>query len=215
MDVYFADEYPIEDRVVGAYRNVPVDDYNKFIRNTTHPDTDMVQIGDTIIIQQPNVIEEGEFTTISHNNGEYVKIVNTIEKQKIVNNQNINVVTCVCPKNKPMRLLDDESRTIVNNILDGLAKEANAGYKEKVPNRNKISSLWKEFYKLKESYPDFKYPMSMTIHKLQGSSFPSVYGDITDMQMFQGRTKEMDDTIFRLFYVLVTRSSDKLLLLTL
>lgn len=207
LQTYGDDKTMIDFKVIGAFTNDVVNTYNNIIREAYHPNKPFLVSGDKVILQQPNLLDKGDYTEIIHANGENVELYGVIESTKKIKGVDIKYFKCADKNNKPIDIINPESEQDFYGILQGVANQA------KMAHGDFRSDLWKEYFQLKEEFIEVKYPMAMTIHKLQGSSFASVYGDIRDIQNMQGRDKKTDDMLFRLLYVLVTRSSDKLILL--
>jgi ATP-dependent exoDNAse (exonuclease V) alpha subunit len=64
--------------------------------------------------------------------------------------------------------------------------------------------MWEKFYSIKELFADVKYIYASTIHKLQGSTYESVYIDFYNLNFLKKLPKE---EFYRLFYVAITRAS--------
>ena len=62
----------------------------------------------------------------------------------------------------------------------------------------------------KNRFANLVYMFACTCHKSQGSTYNSVYVDANDMSKYEMYGKEM---MYRLAYVSITRSSDKILIL--
>jgi hypothetical protein len=85
--------------------------------------------------------------------------------------------------------------------LAGRAKVANGVDKKK---------LWAEYFELKNRYADLKYTYSTTIHKSQGSTFEYVF---INMKSLENMTYIDMEKLYRLLYVGITRTSNKVYLL--
>jgi ATP-dependent exoDNAse (exonuclease V) alpha subunit len=64
--------------------------------------------------------------------------------------------------------------------------------------------MWENFFALKEFFADVKYTFASTIHKLQGSTYETVYIDL--FALANNKYIEMDQ-LYRLVYVAMTRAS--------
>jgi len=60
---------------------------------------------------------------------------------------------------------------------------------------------WRNYYKFKEMYLDYRYHYASTLHKLQGSTYRDVHLDLQGLGMVDF------DTVKRLVYVGLTRTS--------
>ncbi|MCI0501381.1 MAG: ATP-binding domain-containing protein, partial [Epsilonproteobacteria bacterium] len=63
------------------------------------------------------------------------------------------------------------------------------------------TKLWKLFFQIKELFVDVKYTYASTIHKLQGSTYETIYIDLTDIERMHDK-----DMMYRLLYVAITRA---------
>jgi len=80
------------------------------------------------------------------------------------------------------------------------AKTAKTGYEKKIK--------WTEYYNLKEKYASIKFNYSSTVHKLQGSTYDTVFIDIRKMQsLYKYSNNREKEFLYRLLYVAVTRAS--------
>jgi exodeoxyribonuclease V len=68
-------------------------------------------------------------------------------------------------------------------------------------------ALWRKFYRFKEAMADLRPPFARTCHKSQGSTFETVFLDLSDI----GKCKSRDD-LRRLIYVGMTRASHNLII---
>jgi len=66
---------------------------------------------------------------------------------------------------------------------------------------------WHKYYELKNTYPDLRPRDAITIHKAQGSTYHTVFIDLTDLS-----TCHNPDTVARLLYVAFTRARERIVL---
>jgi len=208
LNIYATDSNTLTTKIVGSFTNSLVNTYNFGIRKTMFPDKKFLEPGDTIVLQQPNVIDKGTQKEMVHSNGQSVELMGVIKSSKKMKGQTINYWKCADKDNKSIDIIDPSSEQDFYGITQKVANDA------KMAKGEFKKELWQEFFALKEEFIEIKYHYASTLHKLQGSSFCSVYLDVRDIQGMQGKSKEQDDLMFRLMYVGVTRSSDKLVLLT-
>ena len=97
----------------------------------------------------------------------------------------------------PFKVIDPNSKGRFEMALNMLAKSAKfeKDYKER-------SKKWKKFFDLKEVFVDVKYIYASTIHKLQGSTYETVYIDLREIEKMSDK-----DMMYRLLYVAITRAS--------
>lgn len=205
---YAADDTDINFRVIGSYTNEMVNNYNRTVRQALLPNDPYLKAGDTVVLQAPNVekIDKNNVKML-HSNGQRVELFGVIKTTKKIKGTEIHYYKCADEQSKQLDIIAPESEQDFYQVLEkisGNAKQAKGEFRKE---------LWQEYFQLKEEFTEVKYIYSATVHKLQGSSFQSVYGDIRDIQSMQGKDAKTDDQLFRLLYVLVTRSSDKLMLL--
>lgn len=68
----------------------------------------------------------------------------------------------------------------------------------------KRKKMWENFFALKEFFADVKYTFASTIHKLQGSTYDTVYIDLFSLS---ANTYIDRDQLYRLVYVAMTRAA--------
>ncbi len=198
------------EKVIGCYTNNMVNNYNMGIRNVLHPNKEYVEVGDTFILQQPNVTRtSGDTVEVHHTNGQRIEIKSKKEAFKMMYGKKLKYFKCFDTDSEPIMILDEISQELFKGILSKLAD--NARQEKGLAKRE----AWKEFFAVKEEFTDVKYSQSSTIHKLQGSSFKYVGIDIRDIENHQKSTKKQEDLdlMFRLLYVGITRASEELFIL--
>ncbi len=104
---------------------------------------------------------------------------------------------CKDLRNKPFKVIDPTSKERFKIVLNKLAKDAK--FEKNYGTRTK---KWKLFYTIKETFIDVKYTYASTIHKLQGSTYDTVYIDLREIENMKDK-----DMMFRLLYVAITRAS--------
>jgi ATP-dependent exoDNAse (exonuclease V) alpha subunit len=73
------------------------------------------------------------------------------------------------------------------------------------PEEKTRRALWRKYFAIKNSFADLKYIYSSTIHKLQGSTYDSLYIDLASI-VGLSVNPEKTDLAYRLAYVTVTRA---------
>ena len=191
-------------KVVGTYTNKLVDEYNNYIRNILlNNPTDIVSVGERIIIQTPYEGADGNIIFTS--------------------NQEITVTKCVLKdsaslKYKVFRITDEDGNHAnilhqdeierYNEELESklqLAKALN-----NIPDKKARSRAWSDYFEFINKYLNFKSAYASTIHKLQGSTYENCYLDLRTVPHFYPRNP---DLMCRLLYVSITRPSNKLYIL--
>lgn len=71
----------------------------------------------------------------------------------------------------------------------------------------KKNQMWREYYRLKNNFPDLRPRDASTVYKAQGSTFDRVYVDLTNIG-----TSNMADQAARMVYVAISRAKSKVLL---
>ena len=185
-----------KDKVIASFTNNSVDTHNKIIRNRYwefqyQQNAPTLLKGDKVIFQQANIINK----QVIHQNNDIVELSYA---EKVHNNKlNFDYWDCKDLNNSPFKVIDPKSKERFKIILNNIAKEAK---KEKDFSIRK--KKWKIFFDIKELFIDVKYIYASTIHKLQGSTYETVYIDIRDMEKMRDK-----DMMFRLLYVAITRAS--------
>jgi len=185
-----------DDKVIASFTNKSVDTHNRVIRNRYWQEQNITDVptllkGDKVIFQQANIINE----KVVHQNSDIVKLSEA--KKFYQKSLQINFWDCKDLANRPFKVVDPASSQRFKIVLDKIAKDARA---EK--NYGTRTEKWKLFYDIKETFIDVKYTYASTIHKLQGSTYDTVYIDLTEIENMNDK-----DMMFRLLYVAITRAS--------
>ena len=193
-----------EDKVIASYTNTNVDYHNKAIRERYWADhevfsPDVIIEGDRLIMQESNVDRE----MIIHQNNEEV-VVSATEKV-YYEPLNIYYWDCKDTYNQGFRVVDPLSKKQFLDVLNKLAKSAK--FEKDFGKRKK---KWKDFYAVKKSFVEVKYAFSSTIHKLQGSTYDTVYIDLYNTTLLNNMDK---DAVYRLIYVAITRAAKEIKIL--
>lgn len=196
LPTFFEDQ---NKKMVGCYTNKMVDQYNNYIRYIETQELEYICEQDVLVFQKPYANSMGE---VIFQNGESVEV----QSAKKVTDDMTGFVYWRCRGNYRMfNILDPISQGAYKDKLQELVEVAKAakGYKR--------SDAWKRYFKLQSRFGEVKYSFASTLHKLQGSTYESMYFDMRDLGSFYRRDP---DTILRLIYVAITRTSDKLYILT-
>lgn len=202
MDDYFATKDNIKwydnDTVIAAYTNDTVDKYNravrkKYWREHNIEDIEYLRQGDTIIFQEVHIEDD----TIIHNNNDIVEIKTA---EKVFDSElKCWYWNCTDEEDVPFSVIDPISAMNFDKYLKKIAGLASGA--EKLDKKR----LWELYYQIKQRFQTIKYAFASTVHKLQGSTFETVYIDMREMKKFyEFQEKEF---IYRLMYVAVTRAS--------
>ena len=101
----------------------------------------------------------------------------------------------------PFNVLDPQSESLYKMLLSKQATKA-----KQTKNNQERYNEWKKFFAFKEFFADVKYTFSSTIHKLQGSTYDTVYVDLVSLAQSFEYTKDKD-LFYRLIYVALTRAA--------
>ena len=190
------DTWAKKDKVIASFTNKSVEKHNKVIRsryweaqNVMNPDT--LLIGDKVIFQEANVINE----IVIHQNSDIVEISSA--NKFFQENLQVYFWDCRDLNGKPFKVIDPDSKGRFTMVLNKLAKDAK--YEKNYQERSK---KWKLFFNIKDMFVDVKYIYASTIHKLQGSTYETVYIDLSEIEKMADK-----DMMYRLLYVAITRAS--------
>ena len=188
MNAYFNDP---SDKIIGAYTNKQVENYNFRIRKKLKGDVPYLIPGDKLTLQEPLV--EGE--EIIHANGETIEVKDC---EKIFDkNVNIYYWKIKDTENKKFKIIDPFSQNKFKEILEMLAiiAKSKKGYEKR--------KAWEKYFDIKNAFIDVKYNFAVTLHKLQGSTYNNVYLDLRGLDYLQDK-----EFLYRLCYVGITRASN-------
>lgn len=185
-----------QDKIVASFTNSSVEYHNRIIRDrywkAQGEQNPLVLLkGDKVIFQETNIIDK----KIIHQNSDIVELsyATKVHQESL----QIDFWDCKDLTNRPFKVIDPESKERFKMILNKLASSAKI---EK--NYAERTKKWKLFYDIKELFVDVKYTYASTIHKLQGSTYESVYIDLRQIENMSNK-----DMLFRLLYVAITRAS--------
>lgn len=185
-----------KDKVIASFTNKSVEKHNKVIRERFWKGQNIVDAstllkGEKVIFQQANVIDE----MVIHQNSDIVELAKAVKRFE--ETMEVYFWDCRDLENRPFKVIDTESKGRFEMILNKLAQSAKF---EK--NRAERSKKWKLFFDIKDTFVDVKYIYASTIHKLQGSTYKTVYIDLTEIEKMSDK-----DMMYRLLYVAITRAS--------
>lgn len=200
------DNWVNEDKIITSFRNSEVDIHNRVIRNEYWKskgydinNLEALQKGDTIVFQDSYTIGD----SVLYHNGDIITI--DYAKKEYLKALNLDYWCCKSELGADFNVIDPNSAKRFELILSQMAKEAKI---EK--NYQKRKELWKTFFITKSLFANIKYNFASTIHKLQGSTYESVYIDLLKMDYLEKTNK---DELFRLLYVSITRASQDIIIL--
>ena len=187
-----------EDKIVTSYRNYDVNKSNNTLRARYWYFQGVKKLstflsGDKLIFQSSYIFKD----RVIYNNGDIVELKEA--KLKHLDELGINYWECSTTTDVKIFIVDTNSKNDFDTALNKMAKQARI---EK--NYKTRKEMWEKFYSIKELFADVKYIYASTIHKLQGSTYESVYIDFYNLNFLKKLSKE---EFYRLFYVAITRAS--------
>jgi len=207
-DFYKGENWADQDQIIGSFKNSDVDAYNRMVRKqywlergVENPVT--LLKGDKIVFQSAYTIGD----VMKYTNNDEITLSYAQKKHSGV----LNIEYWECKDaaetedQEIIKIIDPQCLSLFN---DKLAMIAKAARKEK--NFKKRKDMWKNFFALKSFFADVKYTFASTIHKLQGSTYETVY---IDLFALSGNRYIDIDQLYRLVYVAMTRASKEIKIL--
>ena len=191
-----------KNQIIADYTNKSVDRYNFIVRGKYWYDRDVanpkqIEPNDIVVFQEPVLNRE----KVVYQNGAIAKVKRV--SQGYDNELDLSYWLCEDENEREFKIINKIDEGKYKLLLDSKvkkAKNATNGYQKKLK--------WIEYYKLKEQYASIKFNYSSTIHKLQGSTYETVFIDIRKMQSLYKDSENTDrEFLYRLLYVAVTRAS--------
>jgi uncharacterized protein YukE len=191
-----------KNQIIADYTNESVDRYNSIAREKYWADRDVlnpkqIEANDIVVFQE--AVLDGE--KLVYQNGSITKVKKVI--QEYDNGLDLSYWLCEDEHKSKFKIINKNDQDKFKSHLENKireAKTASTGYEKKLK--------WVEYYKLKEEYASIKFNYSSTIHKLQGSTYDTVFIDIRKMQNLYRYSRNVDkEFLYRLLYVAVTRAS--------
>ena len=214
VDMFYKnDNWWNDDKILTTYTNKDVNNYNNHIRNRFWKEQGLsnapyMMTGD-ILRFKSSLEDTGRDARIrnpvTYQNGDEVKIATATLIQR--EGAPIKYWQCTAvgrTEKEFFRVIDSDSFIPFNEALNQyaqLAKTAQFPYHRQ---------YWKMYYELKNSFADVQYIYASTIHKLQGSTYDTIYIDISKLLRDE---RISNDLKFRLLYVAITRARSEVNLL--
>lgn len=188
-----------KDKIIASFTNKSVDEHNRIVRKRYWEAKSQRNIptllkGDQVIFQQANIIND----KVIHQNSDIVEL--SYAEKVYQETLQVDYWDCKDLANKPFKVIDPTSMERFKIVLNKLANDA-----KNDKNYGTRTKKWKLFYAIKDTFIDVKYTYASTIHKLQGSTYDTVYIDLRDIESMQNK-----DMMFRLLYVAITRASSNI-----
>jgi len=191
-----------KNQIIADYTNKSVDRYNFIARERYWDDRGVlnpkqIEPNDIVVFQE--AVLDGD--KVVFHNGSITKVKKV--SQEYDNKLDLSYWLCEDEKESKFKIINNIDQNKYQLLLESKIKEAKnatSGYEKKLK--------WVEYYKLKEQYASIKFNYSSTIHKLQGSTYETVFIDIRKMQSLYKDSENTDrEFLYRLLYVAVTRAS--------
>lgn len=201
-DFYKNENWQDEDKILTSFTNNEVDNFNnairrRFWREQGNNAPKFLLPNDKIRFKKPSFDINSDNQKILFQNGEEV----TIEKAELIFDEKLRFYYWDClATGRPLssfRVVDPYSMEKFNDILNDYA------YFARTSNYPENLNWWDKYFKLRDSFSDVQYTFASTIHKLQGSSYKTVYIDLESLLNNRNISK---DSLFRLIYVGITRA---------
>lgn len=204
-DFYKNPNWYSDDKIITTYSNSDVDSFNDIVRKefwkekgNNNPQYFLAT--DKVRFKKPlnSVKFSIRNTQVMYQNGDEV-IIDTAEL--IYDEQyELEYWKCVSvgkEEHEFFKVIDPNSSVKFNNILNQYVELAK---NKKYPNN---VYCWRMYFQLRDAYADVQYIFSSTIHKLQGSTFETIYIDLASLINNKQIPK---DLLYRLVYVAITRA---------
>ena len=199
-DFYKDKEWYKQDKILASYTNKNVDSFNRVIRKRYWQERGKNNLptlvaGDKLRFNKPYAINN---TTIYSNNA-----IVTIERAELKYSNELEIQYWDCLEKNSIeqqvfRVVEPKSKKVFNDKLRAIATKAKR-------EKNKVTreKLWAVYYDIRDMFADVQYIYSMTIHKLQGSTYDDIYIDM--FSLLNNRYISLEEK-YRYTYVAVTRA---------
>jgi ATP-dependent exoDNAse (exonuclease V) alpha subunit len=190
----------LEDKIIASYYNNSVDGFNNIVRS--------------IFWKENGVDKPQQFM-----NGDYIKFKNLYALNDITLYVNEEIVVLESAELKYNDVLDInywECKAVNKNDQQKflvVAKESKSTFNKKLQHIKGLANkeknykirkeIWHIYYTTRDTYANVQYVFASTIHKLQGSTYDSIYIDL--FSILNNLNIGMDEK-YRLAYVAITRA---------
>jgi len=186
-----------ENKVIASFTNKNVDKHNETLRSRYWVEQKKEKysnffVGERLILQESYITNKNDMLL---NNQE---IILSYAHKEFLEDIGIYIWNCKDRNQNQIFIVDPQDRIRYQKFLDDTVDKINLA-----PSLNR-QQMWKDFFSFKHSFALVKPPYASTIHKLQGSTFETVYVDITDILSSKHLSYE---DLYRLMYVAITRAS--------
>ena len=205
-DFYKNNDWHLEDKIFTSYTNSTVETVNKRLR-----DYYWIEKG----IANPSPYLAGDrirFKGVYNNLGAASKIKKpilyqngdevTLKDAQLLQDDKLGIMYWRCTvigrrEVESFKVISSPSINRLNTILENYKQQALTSPK------SFAREYWKHYYDLKNAFANIQYIHASTIHKLQGSTYDTVYIDIGDLI---NANYIPDNQKYRLLYVAITRA---------
>ena len=199
-----------EDKILASFTNNEVDSFNNILRRKFWQEQGIdnpkyLLSNDRVRFKKPSFDRFSENPRVIFQTGEEV----IINKAELLFDEELEIYYWEClPVGRSslssFKLVDPNSMTKFNEILNDYA------YFAKIRNYPFNIEWWDKYFKLRDSFSDVQYTFASTIHKLQGSTYETLYFDLASLLNNRQISR---DFLYRLVYVAVTRGKKKIKIL--
>ena len=199
-----------EDKILASFTNNEVDSFNnilrrKFWQKQGIDNPKYLLPNDRVRFKKPSFDRFSENPRVIFQTGEEV----IIDKAELLFDEELEIYYWEClPVGRSslssFKLVDPNSMDKFNDILNDYA------YFAKIRNYPFNIQWWDKYFKLRDSFSDVQYTFASTIHKLQGSTYETLYFDLASLLNNRQISR---DFLYRLVYVAITRAKKKIKIL--
>jgi hypothetical protein len=208
LDYYFKSEDFDKDAnycKIIAWRNVTVDYYNKLVRKIKYgPKAMKIVLDEKLIVDRPIKSDDGTFAMFNTNDDLVVESLDI--KSKKMYDKDWTYYSCVVSgsdSTENISILHESEEIAFQKKL----KEFSSAAKEEKDNPKRLK-LWREYFKLVESFANVKYNYAVTAHNSQGSTYDNCFVLSTDIEY-----NKKSDEKNRILYTAMTRPRKMLYIL--
>lgn len=193
-----------EDKILTSYTNKSIDNFNKKIRNKFWLEKGIINPASFLTLDKLRFKKSlYADSDLNHRdktlyvNSDEVTIYNAVLTNDMIHKLQVWNCKVLEKPNRSFNVLSDNSIKFFQYKLEEyktIAKEQqNSVFK---------MAYWKKYFRLKDAYANVQYIFASTIHKLQGSTYDTVYIDLS----FINNNNISKDLLYRLIYVAITRA---------
>lgn len=181
INLAFTHNYSVDSAKILAWTNTKVLQYNEYVHQLIKGTVD-ISVGDTLVTNNPILGNDGR-TVHSTDSFITVRSVRPAIEKGIAGNWITN-------RESSTEVFVANNLNEVTALLKSLAKP----------------DSWVTYFAYKEFFADLRNIYSSTVHKSQGSTYGTVFIDLTDIG-----SNHKSNEVARLLYVAITRASEKVI----